>query len=58
MKTQFPNQLNELKTLLDSFSERELSCDQLNFTLHDEEEHVPVNHFFPDPENVKPEFVC
>jgi hypothetical protein len=58
MKTQFPKQLNELKTLLDSFSERELSCDQLNFTLHDEEEHVPVNHFFPDPENVKLEFIC
>jgi len=58
MKTQYPKQLNELKTLLDSFSERELSCDQLNFTLHDEEEHVPVNQVFPDPENVKPEFIC
>lgn len=58
MKKTFPAQFNQLKTLLDSFSERELSCDQLNFIIHDMEEHVPANHFFPDLEKVKNEFVC
>jgi hypothetical protein len=58
MKTQFPSQFNQLKTLLDSFNTRELSCNQIDFTIHDDEEHVPVMHFFADPEKLKPEFVC
>jgi hypothetical protein len=58
MKTQFPKQFKEFKTLLDSFSERELNCDQIDFTIHDDEEHVPITHFFQDPEKLKSEFVC
>lgn len=58
MKTQFPSQLNKLKELLDSFDKRELSTNQLDFTLHDEENHVPITHFFEDPERLKNEFIC
>lgn len=58
MKTQFPSQLNKLKELLDSFDKRELSTNQLDFTLHDEENHVPITHFFDDPERLKNEFIC
>jgi hypothetical protein len=58
MKIQFPSQFNKLKELLHSFDQRELCCNQINFTLHDEEAHVPITHFFEDADRLKSEFIC
>jgi hypothetical protein len=58
MKTQFPSQLNKLKELLDSFDKRELECKQINFIMHNESNHVPIAHFFPEAERLNNEFIC
>lgn len=58
MKTQFPVQFNVLKALLSSFDQRELTCNQIGFIIHDEESHTPISHFFPEPERLTNEFIC
>ncbi len=58
MKTQFPSQLNKLKELLHSFDKRELECKQINFIMHNESNHVPIAHFFSEPERLNNEFIC
>lgn len=58
MPTIFPSQFKTLDSLLKSFNQRELNYDQIGFIIHEEQDHVPVEHFFPEPETIENEFIC
>lgn len=58
MPTIFPSQFKNLHSLLKSFDQREFNYEQLGFIIHEEKDHVPVEHFFPEPEKIENEFIC